>query len=95
VTTGGVIAVLTLLVTNLGTVLAAWLSMSTLKRGVAKENVNRRIALEEYANEVERYLRLLRAYLYDLADAGVIDISKVDLTKFIPPPVPKYNGNGK
>jgi predicted transcriptional regulator len=94
-TPAGSIALATLLLTNMGTVLAAWLSVTTLKRGIAKENANRRITLEEYVNEVDRYHRNLRTYLLDLADAGVIDIRKVDLTKFPPPPVPKYNGNGK
>jgi hypothetical protein len=84
-----------MLLTCVGTVVGTWLSVSTIKRGIAKENANRRVQLEEYAVAVDHYHRSLRAYLFDLADRGVIDIRKVDLAKFAPPPVPKYNGNGK
>jgi len=90
--TNSVVAVLVLLVTNLGTVLAAWVSMATLKRGVAKENANRRLALEEYVNDVDRYHRDIRAYLLELADDKVIDIARVELSRFRPPPMPRYNG---
>ena len=92
-TTGGMVAFVTLLVTYLGTLIGSWVAISNLRHSVAKEHANRRIALEEYADEVGRYHRKLRGYLLELADAGVIDMRKVDLTQFPPPPAPKYNGN--
>lgn len=91
--TGGIVAFITLLVTYLGTLIGSWVAISNLRHSVAKEHANRRIALEEYADEVGRYHRQLRAYLLELAATGVIDASQVDIAKFRPPPVPKYNGN--
>lgn len=90
--TGGIVAFITLLVTYLGTLIGSWVAISNLRHSVAKEHANRRIALEEYADEVGRYHRRLRVYLLELGDTGVIDIRKVDLNKFQPPPVPTYNG---
>ena len=92
--TGSALAVIVLIATNIGTVVAGWVAVMDARRGIAKENANRRIALEEYADEVGRYHHRIRRYLRQLVEDGVIDIARVDLSQFPPPPAPRYNGGG-
>ena len=78
----------------LGTFAASWVSVANTRRGIAKENANRRVALEQYAEEIFRYHRHLRLYLLDLEKQGIIDIKRVDMAQFpLPPKPPMYNGD--
>jgi hypothetical protein len=59
-----------------------------------KHVANRRIMLEQYADDVARYHRILREFLLKLADEGIIDINRVDLSTFPrPPKLPIINGD--
>lgn len=66
-----------------------------LEDDLHKATANRRIMLERWADEITRYHRRLRTYLLDLADKGVMDASRVDLSQFPPPPLPTINGERK
>lgn len=66
-----------------------------LEDDLHKSVANRRITLERWADDVNRYHRSLRNYLLELVDQGIIDASRVDLSKFPkPPPLPIINGEG-
>jgi uncharacterized protein with PIN domain len=102
---GGVIAVVTLLITNVGTLIGSWVAIANLRSGITKEHANRRIVLEQYADDIGRYIRRLRVYLLDRLKAGmrcphcgeritdVIDANQLDMSQFTPPAPPKYNGS--
>lgn len=90
----GAAAVIILIITNGATVIAALVSVLQWRRGITKQKRNRLIMLERWADDVQRYHYQLRAYLIDLADQGIIDASRTDLSKFPPPPMPTINGNG-
>jgi hypothetical protein len=65
-----------------------------LESDLNKTVANRRIMLERWADDVQRYHRDIRRYLIELGDAGVIDMGRVDLSRFPPPPLPTINGDG-
>lgn len=70
-------------------------SIESMEADLARRYNNRRIQLERYADDVARYHRALRDYLLQLVDQKIIDMSRVDMTKFpSPPPAPIWLGNG-
>lgn len=97
-----------LIVTNVGTLAAALATLfrahrqraldaatiETVEADLARRYNNRRIQLERYADDVSRYHRGLRDYLLELVDQKVIDVSRVDMSRFPPPPIPIWLGNG-
>lgn len=91
----GTVAVLVLLLTNGATAVAALLSIRQWRHNLQREHDNRRVMLERWLDDVNRYHHRLRAYLRELADQGVIDMERVDLSQFPPPPLPRYNGDPK
>lgn len=69
-------------------------SQAKIEADLNKQIANRRIMLERWADEIVRYHRDLRDYLTELADQGVIDTTRVDLSKFPrPPKLPVMNGD--
>lgn len=98
-----------LLATNAGSIAAAavtlWrahhqrqldaVNVEQVEADLSRRYNNRRIQLERYADDVARYHRALRDYLLALADDKVIDMSRVDLTRFPPPPLPAWENGGR
>jgi hypothetical protein len=69
-------------------------SQAQIEANMNKATANRRIMLERYADATMRYHRDLRTYLLQLVDAGIIDATQVDLSKFPrPPQLPVINGD--
>jgi hypothetical protein len=90
----GTAAVIILIITNGATAIGALISVLQWRRGITKEKHNQLIMLERWADDIQRYHHRLRAYLIGLEKQGIIDISRVDLSQFPPPPRPTINGNG-
>lgn len=102
--TGGIVTAITVLVTLVSALIGSGVAIIGLRHSVAKEHANRRIALEAYADEVGRYIRRLRAYLLERLKWGTecphcgkhidnaLDVAHVDMSYFVPPPQPTYNG---
>ena len=69
-------------------------SQRQIESNMNKVIANRRIILERYADATMRYHRDLRTYLLQLGDAGIIDMSRIDMSKFPrPPQLPTINGD--
>lgn len=103
----GVAAFVVLIITNGATAVTAVIALADRRHVLTKEHANRLNMLERWRDEIGRWWRRLGKHLRTVAEKGmdcphcgglipdVIDVSKLDMSLFPPPPEPIINGNGK